>query len=139
MDEIVLTDKTNTPGEELLRSTLGKAYSSFIKLDELTADFSHEWKFYNKKSGWIYKIFDKKKSLCWITPLKEYYNMVLSLREQEREIVLKKNISKEINEKLVSSKKYPEGYALSLKIQKKDDYHHAEQLLLTLMELRKKK
>ncbi len=96
MIDIVLNEKGLMPDEALLKPTLIEAYTFFEKLEGMIKEFSHEWKFYNKKSGWIYKVFNKKKSLFYITPLRNNFNIGFAIRENEREALLQSDIEEDI-------------------------------------------
>jgi hypothetical protein len=137
MAEIVLGSKDIFPDEAVLKSTLAKSYTYYKKLEALTKGFSHEWKFYNKKSGWVFKVMDKKKALFWITPLNGNFNIGFAVRECEKDTLIAGNISKGMKEKLSNAEKYPEGYAVRLNIGNKDDFEEIAQALKILMDLRK--
>ena len=136
MSDIVLAEKSLTPDESQLESILDNVYSFFKKLEELTETYTHEWKFYNKKSGWVYKVSDKKKALFWVTPLRNSFNIGFALRESEKETLLNCEISSEIREKLISAEKYPEGYALRMNIKNEDDFNNLIKILHVVMKLR---
>src|SRR5271157_2006982 len=119
---MILTDKFVIPNDSLLLSTLGTTFPFFKKLEELTEFYKKEWKYYNIKSGWTYKVSNKNKALFYITPLKDNFNINFGIRENEKDMLLNNQISKEIREKLLSAEKYPEGYALRLNIKNENDF-----------------
>ena len=137
MSDIVLIKKSVIPDDSQLKLTLGTTYSFLKKLEGLTENYVREWKFYNKKSGWIYKVSNKKKSLFYVTPLKNNFNIGFALRESEREALLNSKLSNETREKLLSAEKYPEGFALRLNIKNKDDFNNLITIVSVIMELRK--
>lgn len=116
MSNVVLTDKSLIPDDARLQAALETAFPFFKKLEDLTKAYTKEWKFYNAKSGWTYKVADKKKALCWITPYQGNFNVSFALREPEKETLLNSNVSGQIREKLLTAEKFPEGFGLRLNI-----------------------
>jgi len=136
MSDIVFNDKLNIPDVPALEKALGETYSYFKRLDEETSDYTREWKFYNPKSGWVYKVAQKKKSLFYITPLDGRFNIGFAIRETEKEALLQENISSTLREKVIKADKYPEGYALRFSVCDKTDFTDVGVVLSTLIKLR---
>ncbi|MHC4599463.1 MAG: DUF3788 family protein [Planctomycetota bacterium] len=116
MDEVLpFSNKTKKPGGKALKEALGKAHPLYMELMDLCGDFKMEWKFY-KSSGWILKVFDRKKALFWLVPLKNKVRISFALREEERKAVRKMKIVAHWLEDLKAAKKYPEGYAFRIEV-----------------------
>jgi hypothetical protein len=136
MSDVVLTEKSLIPDDSQLKATLDTAYPFFKQLEELTGTYAHECKFYNNKSGWTYKVSDKKKALFWITPLQGNFNIGFALRESEKETLLNNNIATDLKEKLSTAEKFPEGFALRLNIKNEDDFKNLVFIVNIIMKLR---
>jgi hypothetical protein len=137
MSTVILTDKSQTPDDSSLQATLESVFPFFKKLQDLTKSYTQEWKFYNTKSGWTYKIAGKKKALCWVTPYQGNLSIGFALRESEKETLLNSAISSHIREILSNAEKFPEGFALRLNIKNEAEFKDLEVVLGVVMGLRK--
>jgi predicted Zn-dependent protease len=134
----VLLDKTTNPNDEKLEEALKVSKSLFDIMIELTKSYKQEWKFYNKKSGWILKIFDKKKALLWIIPYDGYFLASMALRESEyKELLDLSETPTSIKEKLSEAKKYPEGHALGVEVHNDSDFDAIKFVVEWVMKNRK--
>lgn len=119
--ERVFIDKSAQPTDEILQSVLGAAYPCFATLREVTADKVQEWKFYNKKSGWVFKAIHKKKTVFYLTPLRGCVLLSMALNEAEKASVLEGDAEDAMKRELASAKKFPEGYPLRTLVRTKRD------------------
>ena len=103
-----------------------------------TKTFSKEWN-YSKSSGWIQKVFDNKKALLYLIPLTNQFIISMTVRENEREILLN---DKEIDfhkEQLKQAKKYSEGFAMRFSVSDKESFSSSIIFIMKIIALRKKK
>jgi hypothetical protein len=128
-------EQSNKPNEESIKEVLGNAYEYFTKLITLTKVYNQDWTF-TKNSGWMLKIFDKKKSLLYIIPLKEGFKVSLAIRETERELLLKDKSLEMHHAQLAASRKYMEGYALQFEIFEANEYQQFQGLISKLLIIR---
>ncbi|MCF8241975.1 MAG: DUF3788 domain-containing protein [Melioribacteraceae bacterium] len=133
--KIVFTDKENIPGESDLKETLGKTYSLFSELRDLTAIHNSEWKYYNKKSGWIYKVNGPKKAVCYVSFYEKHFMIGLLVNEKEKEILLNSKVDEIAKDTLNDARKYPEGYALRFNIRLKSNLNIVLSVLKELKRL----
>ncbi len=63
-------EKANKPAEQTLPLALGDAYVFYTRAVELASAFSQAWTF-SKSSGWMLKVYDRKKALFYLIPLFE--------------------------------------------------------------------
>jgi hypothetical protein len=83
------------------------------------------------------KYYDKKKALFYLIPLKNELKISLTLRESEKEIIIKeKSLDNNILTKIETAKKYIEGFAVQFNIRDEDDYMNFKLLIEKLIELR---
>jgi len=68
MEKAILTDPAIKPEGSVLESALGKNYKRFLEFaDKISAlDLVLEWRYYND-GGWLCKVLNKKKNLCWLS------------------------------------------------------------------------
>jgi len=138
MEEKIFLDKTNKPTDENIKTGFGKVYAYFSKINDLTKNYSKDWIF-SKSSGWMLKYYDKTKALFYLIPLKNELKISLTLRESERETIMKeKSLDKSILTKIGTAKKYVEGYAIQLIISSENDFYNFKELMEIIIELRKR-
>ncbi len=136
MEERIFLDELNKPTDENIKNGLGNSYLYYIKLNDLTKKYLRDWNF-SKSGGWMVKYYDKKKSLFYLVPLKNELKISLTIRENEKEIIMKeKSLDPGILTKVETAKKYVEGYAIQLIISTENDYLIFEKLIKKLIELR---
>ena len=131
-DAIVFVDKSVQPGDTQLETTLKTVYPCFVALREATENLIQEWKYYNRKSGWIFKIREKKKAVLYLTPLENTFNIGMALRESERDTLIDSPISGELDVDLSSLRKYSEGYGLRFTVRNENDLNMLLRILRTL-------
>ena len=136
MNHTYFDSKDIDPTEQALKKALGELYSAYKEILELAGSFDHEWKYYGAKIGWQIKAANKGKALFWLAPLEGSFRLAFSVRQREREQLLKSNISPASKEQLATAKKYLEGYPLRFTVTKKSDMKDVRIVLETLKELR---
>ncbi len=135
MEQRPFSDINNKPAEIGLKKTLGITYPFFKSLLELSSDFRQEWN-YSKLSGWMLKISDNKKALFYVIPLAQSVRVSFTVRENEKEILVKDKELNELSEMLKSAKKYSEGYAVQINITDIESHKTAAKLISKIIELR---
>ncbi len=70
MEEPVLRDAEEYPGDDVLRRHLGRAMASWQALMEHIEQhdpaLSGEWRYYKDGKSWLFKVTYKKLTLCWV-------------------------------------------------------------------------
>lgn len=135
MNKRPFLDKANKPTEQSIQSTLGSMFNYFQKIIGLTNSYSQEWTF-TKSSGWMLKIYDRKKALLYLIPLKEGFKISLTIREGERNAFLRDDELEGMHDKISSSKKYSEGFALQFDVANKNDFQPSELFITKLIAIR---
>lgn len=87
-------------------------------------------------SGWMQKISDSKKALCYIIPLENAFKVSLTVREKEREDFLKDKTLAAIHAPLSSARKFAEGYALQFAVADQDSFLPLKALIQKLIAAR---
>jgi hypothetical protein len=136
LEEKLFLDKSVKPTIEAMETGLGETYRYYEKINDLLPLYPKEWAF-SKSSGWMCKYHDKKKALFYLIPFKSQFKISLTIREHEKEIMLKeRSLSLSILDKIESAKKYSEGYAIQLYVTNGKDYSVFEDLIKKLISLR---
>ena len=120
MSASLYTEKFIQPDDTMLAYDLGNAkqlldsLASFIETQY--GDFKTEWKFYNQKSGWILKMFTKKRNVLFIIPKEKYFRVVLTFGEKATDAILASNFPEPIKQLLLDANKYAEGRTIQFNI-----------------------
>ena len=128
-------DQSAKPTGQSLQAALGNTYSCYEKVLALTGLYSQEWNF-AKSSGWMLKIFDRKKALLYLIPLNNGFKISLTIREPERDAFLRDDELASLHSQISTSKKVPEGFALQFKLTAKNELQVLELFLGKLMVMR---
>jgi hypothetical protein len=131
----VFLDPGRQPTDIELTDTLRQAFPFFSNLRNLTIQKQQEWKFYNKKSGWVFKVRDTKKAVFYLTPLPDKFQIGMALNEKERSSLISSTLCAEYKEILMTARKYQEGYAFHTYVENETDEQHILELLTILNKL----
>lgn len=123
------------PTEQLLKKELVSVAPYYQQLMDVTSAFSKEWN-YSKTGGWIQKVFDNKKALLYLIPLRNEFSLGLTVREHERDILLKDREIGFVKEQLAQAKKYSEGYGMQFRITNKRSFSECVQFVKKIIALR---
>lgn len=135
MNERPFPDKSIKPTAKTLQSALGRAYAYYEKLLALAGSNSCEWNF-TESSGWIFKVYDSRKALFYLIPLYGGFKISLALRGDERDAFLCDAELRLMHDRISSSKKYPEGFALQFDIGGKKEFQPLGLFVTKLIALR---
>lgn len=135
MSERPFLDKSNNPTEQTLPAALGGMYIYYEKIISMAGSYLQEWTF-TKSSGWMLKLYDRKKALLYLIPLKDGFKISLTIREGERDVFLRDDELVMMHDKISSSKKYTEGFALQFNIASEREFRPLELFIQKLITIR---
>jgi len=136
--EAVFVDKTCMPTEELLEDVLNESYLVFKTLKEKCKqykDITYEWKMYTKKAGWTLLVKQKKRTLFYILPRKNYFHVSFVFGDRAVEVLENSNLHEDLKKELKDARKYMEGKGLQVSINAKSDLQDVLLLLKTKVEV----
>ena len=136
MIERPFLDVGGEPTDSALRATLASAHASWTRLMRLTDGFAARWSFAGK-SGWMLKVFDRKKALLYLVLLRERFRVSLTIRGAERVTFLADADLATLRDQIESARRYAEGYALNFEVADEADTAPLESLIGKLVALRK--
>jgi hypothetical protein len=127
MVENVFLDESKMPSDQSLKASFGESYKNYIDLMHIADSFFKDWNF-SKSSGWMLKVHNKKKALFYIIPKENEFIISMALKDNEIKFFIKDSDLDIIKEKLISAKKYREGFAL--KFTNNDENYETFELLI---------
>ena len=124
-----------TPTDSLLRKKLGSAMDFYVRIVSTSGKYRKQWQ-YNRGNGWILKVDDMRKALYYLIAFEDGIEVSLTVREGEREELLKSSDLHDIHSQLESGTKYSEGYALRFGVESSEECSSVTNFLTHLMKLR---
>ena len=113
MTASIFDAETVQPDDEMLLGELGSAKSYLDQIcafiDKDYGEVSREWKCYNKKSGWILKIYSKKRNVLFVIPRRGYFGVSFTFGEAATQTVMIHELPGFNKQELLNAKKYAEG------------------------------
>jgi hypothetical protein len=137
MEERPFMDSSIQPTDLSLRSCLGSVFALYQEVLEQVYQFSQAWS-WTKGSGWMLKVSDQKKALFYLIPLHQAFRISLTLRENERTSFLQDRMLSDFSDRLISAKKFVEGFAVSFEISTREDLERFLIFIHKLIGLRRK-
>ena len=133
MEENVFYDKSVKPDDKSLVEILGETgiFWEAIKkhLKDEYSDVNEEWKFYNQKSGWIFKLIRKKRAIFYLTPFEGYFRLTFWMGDKAVAEVEKSDLSENIINTLKNAKKYREGRSIQIYVRLPEDFENVRKLI----------
>ena len=116
MSASIYSDKLVVPDEKLLAKDLGdtKSYLDNIVsfIEQEYGDLKTEWKYYGTSSGWILKMFVKKRNVLFLIPCHGHFITVFTFGNKAVNLLLESDVSDDIKGDVMGSKKYAEGRSI---------------------------
>ena len=138
MEKQIFYNGTIEPSRDRLKQAIGNTFGYYDKLNLLVDDFMKEWKFY-PKTGWIQKVFDKRKALFYFVPMDKSFKISMTIRSNEKANFLVDPKFESLQDQLENAKKYPEGYFVQFLIKSKKSYGTCKAFLEKLIVMRNQK
>ena len=125
MSASIYSEKLVEPDDKMLTYDLAETKLYLDRIAELIeneyGDFKPEWKFYNKKSGWILKMFTKKRNVLFIVPCDKYFRVAFTFGDKAADLIFNSELPDLIKKELFEAKKYAEGRTIQIEVKTKND------------------
>ena len=115
---------------------LGEAIGRFDIVRGLAVDYEQEWSYF-RGSGWMLRISDGRKALCYLVPLRNGFKLSMAIREAEREAFSADPALEPLRPAIETSRKVPEGFALAFDVDASGDFGPLRSLVEKLVAFRK--
>jgi hypothetical protein len=132
-EENIFIEKSHKPTELDLKKRYGSRYNYWIDLTKFVASnfgqTTSEWKHYGAKSGWVQKLFLKKRNLLFFIPYKNYFSIGMVFGDKAAAEILNSDLPEDIISEIKKAKKYAEGRGLRIKVKDKKSADNLKKLL----------
>ena len=136
MSASIYTEKLIEPNDRMLSHDLVDTKVFFDKIGSfIESEYGHfkpEWKFYNKKSGWILKMFTKKKNVLFVVPCDKYFRIVFTFGDKASNLIFNSDLPDSIKKDLFGAKKYAEGRTIQIEVRDGNDLDN----ILTMIKIK---
>jgi ABC-type uncharacterized transport system YnjBCD substrate-binding protein len=133
MDQPLLTDKEQSPTEELIFSHLGKRKSIWISffeyLHENHPDITSEWRYYNDGKSWLMKNVRKKKTVFWLSIQKGTFRITFYFTDNAAKAIASSTIPAEMKKQFKDGKQYGKIRGLTVLFTNNKEIENAKTLL----------
>jgi hypothetical protein len=129
----IYTEKLVEPDDKMLACDLGETKSYLDKIAHFIeseyGDFIPEWKFYNQKSGWILKMFTKKRNVLFVIPCDNYFRVTFTFGENASDLIFNSQLPDTIKKDLSEAKKYAEGRSIQVEVRTDNDANNILEMI----------
>jgi len=133
MSASIYSEKMVVPDDKMLSYDLAGSKKHFDKIAEFIeseyGDFKPEWKFYNTKSGWILKMFTKKRNVLFIVPCEKYFRTAFTFGNKAANLIFNSKLPESIKKDLFEAKKYAEGRTIQVEVRTEDDLYNTLEMI----------
>lgn len=133
MDQLVLSDASQFPSEDVVFSHIGKTKALWISLfDHIHSnypEFAEEWRYYRDGKSWLMKVTHKKKTIFWLGIIEGGFRTTFYFTDKAEEALMSSGISKVLKEKFQSGKKYNKIRGVTIVYATKKNIEEAKALI----------
>jgi hypothetical protein len=109
-EDILLTDKTIYPTDEIIFSNIGdkKIYWQQI-MNYMTANYKDSegvWNFYNDGKRWLFKMVNKKKTIFWAAVLDGTFRITFYFGAKAEPIIEESDLPQKMKDEFKTAKRY---------------------------------
>jgi hypothetical protein len=112
--------RVNPPGEVDLIFAMGHVKGIWDKLLALLATECgatvQEWRCYSPKMGWSLRARRKKRTIVWLSPSQECFNVAFILGKSAMDAARETKLPQRVRQALNEAPRYPEGWGVRLRV-----------------------
>jgi len=133
-DNIILSDKNTRPDDEYIFSIIGNNKILWQDLmnhmHENYDNTSGVWNFYNDGKRWLFKFLKKKKTVFWISILKDTFRVTFWFGDKAEPLIESSDLPQSIKEEFYSAKKYGLVRSVTIKMENTEDLNNVIKLVV---------
>lgn len=117
------------PSDAEMAAVLGDAYPAFQALVNRDGKGTAEWRRYTRRSPWVLKVSEGKRTLFYARPESGSLTVTILLGGRAVDAALAGQVSRRLHASIRKAKVYPEGRPVSVVITKPSDLAKVEELV----------
>jgi hypothetical protein len=133
MDNPILGDPNQFPEDGIIFSHIGKSKPLWISLFQYIAaehpEFTQEWRYYNDGKSWLMKVQHKKKTVFWLSIIKDSFRTTFYIHEKAKKIIEDSNLSNELKDQYCKGKSFGKIRGIAVVYKNKKDVEFAKELI----------
>jgi hypothetical protein len=133
MTASIYDDKLIEPNDKMLSFDLKNTITYFNRICEFIeieyGNLKPEWRYYNKKSGWILKLFNRKRNVLFVVPCNKYFRIAFTFGDKASDKIYNSDLPEMIKKDLFETKKYAEGRTIQIEVKKENDLNNILKLI----------
>lgn len=133
MEKPCLNDKDEYPDDEVLSRALGRvkpAWDAFLGfIQERYPAFSGQWRYYNDGKSWLYKLVNKKKTICWVSVYPHVFKTAFYFPDKAEGLIAASPLGKAYIDQFVHGKRYGKIRGIRVDIRKTTDLKATKALI----------
>lgn len=133
MEQPVLTDKNQSPTEEVIFSHIGKSKALWLLLFEDIhhnhPDFTEQWRYYLDGKRWLLKVSRKAKTIFWLSIVEGSFRTTFYFTDKAEHAISESSLSDKLKRQYSDGKKYGKIRGLTILYKTRRDVEYASQLI----------
>jgi hypothetical protein len=133
MDRPSLNDPAVFPDDAVLARRLAAAkaaWDAFMAL--LKNDYpliTAEWRYYNDGKSWLFKVTQKKKTVCWVAVWDKFFSASFYLNAKAEDLVRASSLDQPLKDGFLGPDKNSRFRAIRAEVRKKSDLKAIKELI----------
>lgn len=133
MDTSIFSEKNFAPDQSGLKRALKRTFEYWIDIrDHIYSEYPDAcevWTYSGEKSGWNFRVMDKKRVITYFMPLEGYFRISMVLGKKAVEEALAAKVSDDLKSKIRNAIVYAEGTGIVLYVQNKRTVKDVKKLI----------
>jgi len=125
----VAEEESKPPTTRELADLLGDSHEALRRLTRRSTATTCEWRRYNQKSPWVLKVSQGDRTLFYVTPKSNAFEVAVLLGERAAEAALAGRVRKALHASIRSAKRYAEGRPVRIVVASEADLAGVEELV----------
>jgi len=140
MDPLILTDKDQRPGDDVVFEHIGRTKPLWLALfDRIRSDhpdLAGEWRYYNDGKSWLFKMQRKAKTIFWLGVFDGGFRTTFYFTEKASRAIAASGISPDLKKQFRSGIQHGKIRGVTILYRRKHDVEDALRLIEIMKSIR---
>ena len=133
MEKPSLNNPEEFPDNDVLTRLWGpamEAWVAFIQhLEQSEPPIETEWRYYNDGKSWLFKVVQKKKTLCWVSAYPGYFKTTFYFPDCAEDLICASDVDPAYVNQFVHGQHYGKTRGLTIEIREPSDLENTKKLM----------